>query len=84
MNTERKRILFEQEDKGPQWVAVYHFGYDEFDDSFESSDTTEIVFNAPEFDTAVRYAQQYMRKMQIEETTQEKWANAQIVSVELR
>lgn len=84
MLVNRKRILFEDENKNlPQWVAVYHLGYAEFDDMPDESDFTEAVFTAPNFDIAVRYAQQYLRKMQTEEETSEQWANAQILSVEL-
>ena len=81
---ERKRILFEDNDQGPEWVVVYHLGYLEFDDDVDSSDITEIVLNAPDFDIAVRYAQQYLRKMQVDEETSDIWADAQILSVELR
>lgn len=80
----RKRILFEAADEGPEWVIVYNFGMSEFDDDMEDSDTTEIVLNAPDFDTAVRYAQQYLRKMKSDEETSEQWANAEIQAVELR
>ena len=76
----RKRILFEDKDNGPEWVVVYHLGYDEIDDNMDDTDTTEIVLNAFDFETAVKYAQQYMRKMQSEEETSEEWANAQILS----
>ena len=79
----RKRILFEDKDNGPEWVVVYHLGYSDFDDDIDNSDVTEIVLNAPDFETAVRYAQQYLRKMQAEEDTSDEWAQAQILSVEL-
>ena len=79
----RKRILFEAEDQGPEWVVVYHLGYTDFDDDFENKDITEIILNAEDFEHAVRFAQQYLRKMQTEEETSERWANAQILSVEL-
>ena len=79
----RKRILFEQEDKGPEWVVVYYLGHDEFDDDPDSEDMTEIVLNALNFDTAVRYAQQYLRKMQTEENTSIQWKDAEILSIEL-
>lgn len=81
---DRKRILFEAEDEGPEWVVVYHLGSPEFDDDMEGSETTEIVLNAIDFDTAVRYAQQYLRKMQSEEETADEWAAAEIQAVELR
>lgn len=79
----RKRILFEAEDEGPEWVVVYHMGSTEFDDDMNNSETTEITLNAPDFETAVRYAQQYLRKMKSEEDTAEEWADAEIQAVEL-
>ena len=79
----RKRILFEEDNIGPEWVVTYHLGLSDFDDSFDETETKEIVLNAPDFDTAVRYAQQYLRKMQSEEETSDMWSNAQILSIEL-
>lgn len=79
----RKRIIFEDVDEGPEWVATYHLGYSDFDDEIKNNDITEISFNAEDFDTAVKYAQQYLRKMQSEEETSDDWAQAQILSVEL-
>lgn len=80
----RKRILFEEEDKGPEWIATYYLGSSEFDDDFDETDITEIVLNAIDFDTAVRYAQQYLRKMKAEDDTASDWASAELISVELR
>lgn len=80
----RKRILFEEEDTGPEWIATFHLGNLEFDDDFEDSNMVEIVLNAIDFDKAVRYAQQYLRKMKTEEDTATEWADAEILSVELR
>lgn len=80
---ERKRILFNDTEQGPDWVVVYHLGYSDFDDEIDNNDVVEIILTATSFDIAVRYAQQYLRKMQTEEETSEKWAQAQILSVEL-
>lgn len=80
----RKRILFEDVDEGPEWVAVYYLGSEELDDSFEETDKTEIILNAVDFETAVKYAQQYLKKMQSDEETADQWRDAQILSVELR
>lgn len=80
----RKHILFEEEDNGPTWAVSYHLGYSDFDDNIDDSDITEILISAKDFDTAVKYAQQYLRKMQSEEATSSEWENAQILSVELR
>ena len=54
----RKRILFEDIDEGPEWVVTYHFGNEEFDDDMDTTNTEEIVLNAVDFDAAVKYAQQ--------------------------
>ncbi len=83
MMINRKRLLFEEDDDGVDWIAVYHLGYTEFDDEPEDNELTEVIFTAPNFDTAVRYAQQYLRKMQTEEETAAEWSEAQILSVEL-
>ena len=80
----RKRLLVEEEVSSLEWVVTYHMGYSEFDDSPQESDTQEMIINAPDFDTAVRYAQQYLKKMQFEDETASEWASAQILSVELR
>ena len=79
----RKHILFEEEESGIPWVATYYLGSEELDDSIEENDTKEIELVAEDFETAVKYAQQYLRKMQSEDETGERWANAQIVSVDL-
>ena len=83
MTKSRTRILFEEEDNGPEWIVVYYLGSNDIDDDFEDNSTTEIVLNAPNFDVAVRYAQQYLRKMQSDEQTASDWATAEILSVEL-
>ena len=80
----RRRILFEDVDEGLEWVVTYYFGNDEFDDDMNSTNTEEIVLNAINFDTAVRYAQQYLRKLQSDDETKEQWRDAQILAVELR
>ena len=79
----RKHILFEDTEEGSSWVATYYLNSADVDDSFEAEDLIEIVLTAPDFDTAVKYAQQYLRKMQTEEETASTWANAEILSVEL-
>ena len=80
----RKHILFEEETSDPEWVVVYHLGYSEFDDDMLDDNTEEIIINALNFDVAVKYAQQYLKKMQTEEETADKWQNAQILSLDLR
>lgn len=78
----RKKVTFDDYDGGNTYVVVYYLNYDEFDDNLDDIDTVEIELNASDFDTAVRYAQQYLRKMQTENDTSESWKKAVIVSVE--
>lgn len=78
----RKRIIFDDYTDGNDYVAVYHVGYSENDDSFEETDLIEIIFKAASFDIATRYAQQYLRKMKTEEETADEWETAEIISVE--
>ena len=80
---DRKHILFGDDESDTQWVAEYTMSLDEFDDNFQSEDVTEIDFRAFDFDTATRYAQQYLRKMKSDESTSEKWENAQLISLEM-
>lgn len=80
----RTRVLFEDKEDGPEWVATYALSYSELDDEFEDTDHVEAIFNAEDFETAVKYAQQYLRKKQIDEETADEWSSAVIVSVELR
>lgn len=80
---ERKRILFDDSEKGSDWVVSYYLGEQEFDDSFDELNRTEIILTAESFEIAVRYAQQYLRKMKSEDETSAEWANAEILSIEL-
>lgn len=79
------KFLYEQEEleNSLTWVASFHLGEEELDDSFDEENVVEINIEADSFEDAVKYAQQYLRKMQIEEETAEQWANAQILAVEL-
>ena len=78
----RKQIIFDDYTDGNSYVVVYHLGYEESDDSFDETETVEIELKAPDFDTALKYAQQYLRKMKTEEDSADTWANAEIVSIE--
>lgn len=79
---ERKRIIFDENSNGPEWVATYLLGMPDVDDSIEDENTVEILLNAEDFETAVKYTEQYLKKMQLEEA--EIWEDAQIMSVQLR
>lgn len=81
---ERKKVLFEDEQDGPEYVVTYQLMFSDVDDDMDTSDIKEIILNAPDFETAVKFAQQYLRKMQSEEATAELWNNAEILSVQLR
>ena len=74
----------EQDKNDLEWVATIYFGEPEVDDSMEENPTEEVVVNAPDFDTAAKYVSQYVRKMQLEEDTKDKWAEATILAVQLR
>ena len=80
---ERKHIVFSDYDEGPEWVVTYHLGYSEIDDDMDGSDEVEIIVNARSVEIAARYAQQYLRKMQVEDETSSEWVDAEILSVEL-
>lgn len=77
------RLLFEDQDDGPEWAVTYSLSNEEFDDSFDSDNTVEVRLNAVDFDTAVKYAQQYLRKKQTEEDTADEWSEAEILSIQL-
>lgn len=79
---ERKYIVFDDNAQGPEWVVAYLLAFVDLDDSMEDNDIIEISLNAEDFETAVKYAEQYLKKMQIEEP--ETWKDAQILSVQLR
>lgn len=80
----KKYLIFEDTDEeGDLWVVTYSLSSEEYDDSFEDNTRREVQFVAVDFETAVRYAQQYLRKMQLEEDTATEWASAVITSVEL-
>ncbi len=73
-----------EEEQGPQWSVIYHLGEPESDDSFEDTYTKEVVITAPNVEAAVRYAQQYVRKMKADPNSSSMWENAEIISIEQR
>lgn len=84
----RIKLMFESEDSqnknDPEWVATIGFGEPEVDDSMDDVDYEEISVFAPDFETAVKYVGQYVRKMQLDETADPKWKDAVVLSVQLR
>lgn len=74
-----KRLHLEfTDDTGPEWVAAYYLGYNEYDDEPNSEDSFEIQFIAKDFETAVKYAQQFLRKQKSEKDS---WESAELLSV---
>lgn len=84
----RIKLMLESEDTqnktDPEWIATIGFDEPEVDDSMEDMDYEEVSVFAPDFDTAVKYVDQYVRKMQLDETADSKWKDATIFSVQLR
>lgn len=71
-----------EEESGIDWLVQFELEPSEFDDSFDSNYREEIVITATDFDTAHKYAQQYIRTMQLKPETKDQWKNAEIVSVD--
>ena len=71
--------IFNEADEtdGPQWVVQFSLSSD-YDDTFDT-DMSEITIIAPDIETAMKYAQQYIRKQQLEN---DQWKTAEIVSIE--
>jgi len=74
----------DNEEEGVEWLIQFQLASDEFDDSFDQDYKEEVVIVAPDFDTAYKYAQQYVRKMQLDSETSAQWKGAEIVSVDKR
>ncbi len=73
-----------EEESGVEWLVQFDFTSNSVDDSFEDDYKEEVVIVAPDFDTAYKYAQQYIRTKQLDEETKTEWAHAEIVSVDKR
>ena len=84
----RIKLMLESDDTqnktDPEWIATIGFKEPEIDDSMDNMEYEEISVFAPDFDTAVKYVEQYVRKMQLDETADSKWKDATILSVQLR
>lgn len=84
----RIKLMLESDDTqnktDPEWIATIGFKEPEIDDSMDNMEYEEISVFAPDFDTAVKYVDQYVRKMQLDETADSKWKDATIFSVQLR
>lgn len=77
--------LFEESDyEGPVWAVEYYLSeQEELDDSFDNGRRVQVDIEAPDFETAAKYATQYMIKKQKEDGGED-WVNAEILSIERR
>ena len=74
----------DDEEDGVEWLAQFHLSESEFDDSFDENYRDEVVLVAPDFETAFKYAQQYIRSMKSKQETKDQWSNAELVSLDRR
>ncbi len=72
----------EEEELGVDWLVQFELQPDEFDDSFDSDYREEVVITAVDIETANKYAQQYIRTMQLKSETADAWKNATVVSID--
>lgn len=70
------------EDSGIEWLVQFHLSEDEVDDSFDDSPIEDVVIVASDFDTAVKYAKQYIRVMESNPETESRWKDAEILSID--
>lgn len=79
------RLFEESEDDGPVWAVEYYLPESEdLDDSFvDNGHRVRVDIEAPDFESAAKYATQYIIKKQKDEGG-EAWANAEILSIERR
>lgn len=77
---DRIQLTINDNTSDPLWVVTYYLGESEFDDDLDDSSKIEAELHAPDFNYAVRYAEQYLRKKSIEDTS---WKDAEILSIEL-
>lgn len=71
-----------EEESGIDWLVQFELQPSEFDDSFDSNYREEIVITAVDFDTAFKYAQQYIRTMQLKDNTATSWKDARVISID--
>lgn len=82
-SAQKDRAIFEDVTEGPEWEVTFYLGESDIDDSFEDNSRKIVRFNAPDFDAAKKYADQYIRKMQLDNETADEWMNATILGIEL-
>lgn len=71
-----------EEEPGVEWLVQFQLKTAEIDDSFDDTSLEEVIIVAVDFDTAYKYAQQYIRTKQLDSETKDDWADAEIVSVD--
>jgi hypothetical protein len=78
------RLFEESEEDVPVWSVEYYLGKsNDLDDTFDDNHRVQVNIEAPDFESAAKYATQYIIKMQKSENG-ERWANAEILSIERR
>ena len=78
-------FLDEDDNTTAEWAIVFQLNSDDtIDDDFSETPFKEVVIQADDFDSAVKYAQQYIRKMTLNSETHDQWVNAEVVSIDLR
>lgn len=71
-----------EEEYGIDWLVQFELESEDIDDSFDSNYREEVVIEAPDFDTAHKYAQQYIRTMQLKSDNGNSWKGAKIISID--
>ena len=66
-----------------EFVVTVHFSESDIDDSMEDLSQEQFTIEAVDIETALKYAQQYIRKMQFE-SEDSKWEDAEILSIDRR
>lgn len=80
--TVKYSVLREGEELGVDWLVQFELQPEEFDDAFDSNYREEVVITAVDIETANKYAQQYIRTMQLKSETADAWKNAVVVSID--
>lgn len=80
----RKRLLHEEADSSLEWVGMIGFSEPDVDDSMDDYDYEEVIVNADNFETAYKYVAQYINQQKLDPDADKKWADAIILSVQLR
>lgn len=75
--------LFEAESYEPEYLIKFRLNStskQDYDDNMTSEEFPEVTLQAPSLEFAVRYGQQYARKMSQEDPS---WKSAEIISATL-